>query len=431
MAKQSPNPKVVTKKHLARLEREQRQIRLIRAIAIAGVIIVVGLLAYGYLKINVLSLREPVAEVNGVKITTQQWQERVRLERVNLYNQLTRYQFFQQSFGMDTTQQQQDIMNQLNTTETIGQRVLDQMVDEVLIRQEAEKRGIKVSSQDVDNLLQEAYAFYPNGSPTPTITPTEVKYPTMSAQQLTIYPSTATPSPAPTETPAPNATAETSVTATTTGTAGPPTPTAVPELPTESPTPYTLEGYQKRYQETLTQFKGYGISEKTLRDVYEVELLRQKLQKEIGKDVPHTEVQVWARHILVDTEVAAKQVEELLKAGEPFDKVARDLSKDTGSAAKGGDLGWAPATNYVPEFKDAVLKQEIGVIGQPIKSQYGYHIIQVIARQELPLTNDQYEQAVQKAYDDWLTAARAAAKITKNDVWKTRVPTEPVLTQGQ
>jgi parvulin-like peptidyl-prolyl isomerase len=431
MPKQSSNPKVVTKKHLARLEREQRQIRLIRAIAIAGVIIVVGLLVYGYLKINVLALREPVAEVNGVKITTQQWQERVRLERVNLYNQLTRYQFFQQSFGMDTTQQQQDIMNQLNTTDTIGQRVLDQMVDEVLIRQEAEKRGIKVSSQEVDNLLQEAYAFYPNGSPTPTITPTEVKYPTMSAQELTIYPSTATASPAPTETPAPSGTPDTSVTPTTTGTAAPPTPTAVPELPTESPTPYTLEGYQKRYQDTLTQFKGYGISENTLRDVYEVELLRQKLQKELGKDVPHTEVQVWARHILVDTEVAAKQVEELLKAGEPFDKVARDLSKDTGSAAKGGDLGWAPASNYVPEFKDAVLKQEIGVIGQPVKTQYGFHIIQVIARQELPLTSDQYDQAVQKAYDDWLTATRDAAKKTIYDTWKTRVPTEPVLTQGQ
>ncbi|MGE5641632.1 MAG: SurA N-terminal domain-containing protein, partial [Byssovorax cruenta] len=192
MAKQSSNPKVVTKKHQARLERERRQIKLIRAIAVAGVVIVVLLLVYGYLKLNVLSLREPVAVVNGVKITTQQWQERVRLERINLYNQLNRYQFFQQSFGMDTTQQQQEILGQLNSTETIGQRVLDQMVDDVLVRQEAEKRGITASKEEVDKLLQEAYNFYPNGSPTPTITPTEVKYPTMSAQELTIYPSTAT-----------------------------------------------------------------------------------------------------------------------------------------------------------------------------------------------------------------------------------------------
>ena len=429
MAKQSSNPKVVTKKHQARLERERRQIKLIRAIAVAGVVIVVLLLVYGYLKLNVLSLREPVAVVNGVKITTQQWQERVRLERINLYNQLNRYQFFQQSFGMDTTQQQQEILGQLNSTETIGQRVLDQMVDDVLVRQEAEKRGITASKEEVDKLLQEAYNFYPNGSPTPTITPTEVRYPTMSAQELTLYPSTATATEAPTETAVPNSTPDAAVTATATFTAGPPTPSPVPELPTQSPTPYTLEGFQKQYNDTLTEFKGYGISEQTLREVYETQILRTKLQEDMAKDLPHKEVQVWARHILVDTEVAAKQVEELLKAGEPFEKVARDLSKDTGSAAKGGDLGWAPASNYVPEFKDAVLKQEIGVIGPPVKTQYGYHIIQVIARQELPLTNDQFQQAVQTAFNDWLTAAREKADKKIYDTWKQRVPTEPVLGQ--
>ncbi|HSJ89547.1 MAG TPA: peptidylprolyl isomerase [Anaerolineales bacterium] len=429
MAKQSSNPRVATKKHQARLERERRQINLIRAIAIAGVVIVVLLLVYGYLKLNVLSLREPVAVVNGVKITTQQWQERVRLERINLYNQLNRYQFFQQSFGMDTTQQQQEILAELNTTDTIGQRVLDQMVDDVLVRQEAEKRGITASKEEVEKMLQEAYSFYPNGSPTPTITPTEVTYPTMSAQELTIYPSTATATEAPTETGVPSSTPDAAVTATATFTASPPTPSPVPELPTQSPTPYTLEGFQKEYNDTLTQFKGYGISEQTVRDVYEVQVLRTKLQKDIAKDLPHSEVQVWARHILVDTEVAAKQVEELLKAGEPFDKVARDLSKDTGSATKGGDLGWAPASNYVTEFKDAVLKQEIGVIGPPVKTQYGFHIIQVIARKELPLTNDQFEQSVQMAFNDWLTAAREKADKKIYDVWKQRVPTEPVLGQ--
>jgi parvulin-like peptidyl-prolyl isomerase len=303
------------------------------------------------------------------------------------------------------------------------------MVDDILVRQEAEKRGITASKEEVDTLLQEAYNFYPNGSPTPTITPTEVKYPTMSAQELTLYPSTATATEAPTETAVPNSTPDAEGTPTATFTAGPPSPTPVPELPTQSPTPYTLEGFQKQYNDTLTEFKGYGISEQTLREVYETQILRTKLQENMAKDLPHQEVQVWARHILVDTEVAAKQVEELLKAGEPFEKVARDLSKDTGSAAKGGDLGWAPASNYVPEFKDAVLKQEIGVIGPPVKTQYGFHIIQVIARQELPLTNDQFQQAVQTTFNDWLTAAREKADKKIYDVWKQRVPTEPVLGQ--
>ena len=428
MAKQN-NPKVVTKKHLARLEREKRQINLIRTIALAGIVIVLLLLGYGYLKINVLSLREPVATVNGVKITTEQWQERVRLERVNLYNQYNRYQFFQQTFGMDTTQQQQEILLQLNTTETIGQRVLDQMIDEILIRQEAEKRGITVSKEEVDSLLQESYNFYPNGTPSPTVTPTEVKYPTLSAQQLTLYPATATATEIPTETPAATSESDTSVTPTATFTAGPPTPTFVPDLPTESPTPYTLEGYQTEFNKTLTEFKGYGISEQTLRKVYELQILRTKLEEDIAKDVSHTETQVLVRQILVETEVKAVQVEEFLKAGESWEKVAKDFSTDPGSKDKGGVYEWAPASNYVPEFRDAVLTQEIGVIGEPVKTEYGYHIIQVIGREELPLTESQYQQKVQTAFDDWLTATREAADKTVNEAWKQRVPTEPVLGQ--
>jgi hypothetical protein len=88
MAKQSPNPKLVTKKHIARVERERRQINLIRGIAIGGIVLVVGLLLYGYLQANVIFKRAPVAEVEGTRILTGEWQERVRLERVSLYNQL-------------------------------------------------------------------------------------------------------------------------------------------------------------------------------------------------------------------------------------------------------------------------------------------------------------------------------------------------------
>lgn len=426
MAKQNSTSKVVTKKHLARVEREKRQINLIRAIALAGIVIVVALLVYGYLRLNVFSLREPVAVVNGVKITTEKWQERVRLERVSLYNQLSRYQYFEQAFGMDTSQQQQQIFIELNSTESIGQKILDNMIDEVLIRQEAEKRGITVSKEEVDKMLQESYGFFANGTPSPTVTPTEVKYPTMSAQQLTLFPSTATPTELPTDTPEPTLAA--TFTPTATFTPAPPTPTFVPEQATATATPYTIEGYQTQFTETLTEFKGYGISEQTLRDVYEVQILREKLQEDFGKDLPHTDVQVWARHILVDSPELAKQVQVMLQQGQDFAKVAQDFSTDTGSATRGGDLGWSPASNYVPEFAEAVKTQEIGVIGEPVKTDYGYHIIQVIAREELPLTDAQFQQKAQTAFSDWLTAARESAEQTINEIWKERVPTEPVLT---
>lgn len=431
MAKQSYTPKVVTKKHTARLERERQQVRLIRSIALGGIAIVVLLIVYGYLQLNFFAAREPVAEVNGTKILTGDWQERVRLERVSLYNQLNRYEFFQQNFGMDTSQQQQQILFQLNTPETLGQQVLNMMIDDELIRQEAARRGITVTAEEVEGLIQEAYGFFPGGTPTPTITPTEFSYPTLTSQQLTIYPSTSTPTEAPTSTAEPTSTPDLSVTATATSTAAPPTPTFVPEQATATSTPYTVEGYQTQLNETLAQLKDYGISEKTLRSVYEIQALRQKLQDEIGRDVPQTEVQVLARHILVDNETNAKAAYELLKQGVDFAKIARDFSQDTGSAVNGGELGWTPASTFVAEFADAVLTQEIGEVGTPVQTQFGYHVIEVIAREELPLTASQLEQKKQAALNEWLETAREAATITTHDIWRERVPTEPVLSGAQ
>lgn len=429
MPKQSSNPKIVTKKHIARLERERRQISLIRWVAIGAIAAIALLLGYGYLKLNVLAAYEPVAEVNGEKISTGDWQQRVRLARVNLYNQLNTLSIYQQ-FGMDISQQQNEIMMKLQLPETLGQEVLDQMVDETLIRQEAKKRGITVSSEEVDKMLQEAFSFYPNGTPSPTITPTEfvVAFPTLNSQQLTLYPPTSTPTPVLTSTPEPTSTPDTSATATTIPTKAPPTQTLVPQPPTATSTPYTLEGYQKQYKESMDNFEtSYKISEETLRSVYEIEILRNKLKEDLAKDLTHTDAEVLVRHILVDDEATAQLVYEKLVNHEDFKKLALEFSKDTGSAANGGYYDWAPASNYVPEFRDAALTQEIGVIGKPVKTQFGYHIIQVIGREELPITDSQFEQKKETTFSDWLIATRDSSDIQTFEIWKTRVPMEPVL----
>lgn len=430
MAKQN-TPKIITKKHIARLERERRQINLIRGIAIAGIIIVVGLLAYGYLKLNVFALREPVAKVNGVTIMTGEWQERVKFQRAQMLNLYNQYSFYQQSFGFDYSQQLQQITGTLDSPEILGQQVIDQMTDEILIRQEAEKRGITVSEQEVNDYFKETFGFFPDGTPTPTITPTEFVFPTLSSQQLTIYPSTATPTEAPTSTVTPTGTPDISVTPTATATTVPPTPTFVEELPTASPTPYTLEGYQKDYDEMLKSFGKYNVSEKIIRSIYEADLLRKKLTDDMTKDIRHSDQQVWARHILVETEEEANAVYKRLQDGEDFGEVAKEVSKDTGSGANGGDLGWQPRSFYVTEFGDAAFSQKIGEIGKPVKSEFGYHIIQVIAREELPLTESQYQQEKDKAFNDWLTGAKEAAKIETFETWKARVPTEPALQSQQ
>lgn len=425
MANPRPTPKIVTKKHVAKLERERRQVALVRTIAVGMIALVALLLVYGYLEINYLQLRKPVAEVNGQKITTADWQERIQLQRINLVNTLQQYQYYQQSFGLDTSQQQQEITYRLQFHEILGQEILDQVVDEVLIRQEAEKRGISVSAEEVERAIQADYGFFPNGSPTPMITPTAFDFPTLTTEQLTLYPSTATPTTAPTFTPESTNTPDPSVPATATATTAPPTPTFVPEPATPTATPYTLDGFQSQFDNTLTEFKTFGISEATLRSVYEFRLLRQKVLEEITADIGGSEEQVWARHILVETEAEAKAVTALLKQGVDFAKLAREHSTDTGSGAQGGDLGWFGRGQMVAPFEEAAFSQEIGAVGEPVQSDFGYHIIQVLARQELPLSSSQLDQNRETAFSEWLTTTREEANIVIYEEWRQRLPPVP------
>jgi len=428
MPKQSTTQKIVTKKHIARLERERRQVNIIRAVAFAGILIVIGLLGYGFIRSNVL------ADVNGVKITAGPWQERVKFQRIQMINLYNQYVFYQQNFGFDYSQQLQQIGTVLQSPESLGQQVLDQMVDEELIRQEAKKLGISVSEAEVKASIEENFAFFPNGTPTPTVTPTELSFPTLTSQQLTLYPPTGTPTEVlpptlePTATLDPSMTPPPSETPLPTLTAAPPTPTFVPELPTMSPTPYTVEGFNAEYAKMLESYDEYNISEETIQLVYEAGLLRQKLLDEVTKDVPRTEEQVWARHILVETEEAAKDIyEKATKPGADFAEIAREASKDTGSGAMGGDLGWFGRGQMVPEFEKTAFNLEVGQISEPIQSQFGYHIIQTLGHQEIPLDAGQYEQKRETEFSNWLVTARAKATIKTFDVWQNRVPMEPSL----
>jgi peptidyl-prolyl cis-trans isomerase C len=84
------------------------------------------------------------------------------------------------------------------------------------------------------------------------------------------------------------------------------------------------------------------------------------------------------RHILVDKEAEAKALIKRIKGGAKFEDVAKKSSKDTGSAANGGDLDWAAAGSYVPEFSDAMVKLKKGEMSaEPVKSQFGWHILKL------------------------------------------------------
>ena len=80
-------------------------------------------------------------------------------------------------------------------------------------------------------------------------------------------------------------------------------------------------------------------------------------------------------HILVQKQSEAIAILDRIKKGEKFGKLARELSSDTGSAKRDGNLGFFGRGKMVKEFETAAFNLQIGQISEPIKTQYGYHII--------------------------------------------------------
>lgn len=131
------------------------------------------------------------------------------------------------------------------------------------------------------------------------------------------------------------------------------------------------------------------------------------------------ETEIHAHHILVTTEDEAKAAQKRVKAGEDFGKVAKELSKDTG--AQGGDLGWFTKDRMVPEFGDAAFKMEPGQISDPVKTQFGWHIIKLDEKRPkvfppLDQVRDQVSRYVaQKAQSDLIVELRQGAKIERTE----------------
>lgn len=125
-----------------------------------------------------------------------------------------------------------------------------------------------------------------------------------------------------------------------------------------------------------------------------------------------------ARHILVDSEALAKTLIAKLKSGAKFDDLAKKNSKDTGSAAHGGDLDWAAPSSYVPEFSAAMVKLKKGQITDtPVRSQYGWHIIKLDDVRDVKLPSfeevrpELEKRTTQNRHNQFVDSLRSKAKL--------------------
>jgi len=143
-----------------------------------------------------------------------------------------------------------------------------------------------------------------------------------------------------------------------------------------------------------------------------------------------SEPEVHARHILVETEDEAKALVAELKKGGDFAELAKAKSKDPG-ASDGGDLGWFTKDQMVPEFSEVAFKLDKGQLSDPVKSQFGWHVIKVEDKRmrqppEFEKVRDQLENfVVRRQQSAVITKLRAEGKIERIGAPATPAPAAP------
>ncbi|ATQ70370.1 MULTISPECIES: peptidylprolyl isomerase [Methylosinus] len=165
---------------------------------------------------------------------------------------------------------------------------------------------------------------------------------------------------------------------------------------------------------------------KIAKDAVTEDAIKKTYDEAAKNQKPETEVH--AHHILVPTEDEAKAALKRVKGGEDFGKVADEVSKDPG--ARGGDLGWFTKDRMVPEFAEAAYKLEPGQISDPVKTQFGWHVIKLDEKRPkvfppLDQVREQVSRYVaQKAQSDLIVQLREGAKIERTEAPAEEKPAE-------
>ena len=394
-------PQRTTKKHLARADRERIQSRWLLGVSIAIALVAIGILGYGLFDSAYLQPKKTIAIVNGDTITKGEFQGRIRILQRELIGQLNSYVQMEQFFASDpqTLASIRELQNQIQTQlaypEIIGQVVINSMIRETLLRQEAEGMGIHVLPVEVERQLQNSFGFYPDGTPTsiPTLTPD----PTRMAEIAAASESTAEPSPTST----------------------------LPQTPNPTATPYVLEAYEDDYALFLDSLSDFDISESDFNAYVEAQLLEEKLREQFQPEIDSMAEHVLIQHIFTFDEEIAQEALEQLESGGIWDDIVLEYSEDPSSREFSGDLGWNTLNDLVALFGQmgitafsAPVMEDIG----PIESQQGWHILRVIDRQDREISQSTYQDAVDNAFEAWVYDMNVDAEITVVDDWQDHLP---------
>ena len=358
----------------SRAEREERLQKFVIRAVVGTVAVLIVVVAVAFAVEQLFIPNQVLAVVNGENITVRQFREEYNLERTRLRLQLNQVQ--NSGFDLQQLSQQEPYktwISEFNVPDQLGLRVINDMVDDRLVAQEASVRNISVNDAAIQKEIEDYFGFDPTAvamigadpteTPEPTITPTPFVSPTP-----TVIP-TVTPIPTQGESDESQEDAE---------------PTVTPQPTVVEPT-LSAEEVRENFEENQDSYRSFlsinGIAENSIDSFFE----RMALEALLADDLVGEEGRLLyadVRHILVETEEDAESALGALRTGESFADLARAISTDPGSGARGGELGETFVGNYVPEFRQAIESAEIGELVGPVQSEFGYHILQVRSKEE-------------------------------------------------
>jgi len=251
---------------------------------------------------------------------------------------------------------QQQIQTLQNQRLTAADQVLTDMIDEELVRLELERRGLRVTPEEITERINVdlARARRPPEQPTPTTPP---------------------PTPAP-------------------GTF--PSPTVPPTL--------TASEFETAYQDLLQRI---NFTDAQYRAYTEAILQKEKLRAALAADIPTVQEQVHVRRLTVGTQEEATAALAQIRTGEKtLEELAREKSLDLTSRNAGGDLGWLPRGIESTQFDDAAFRLQIGEISEPVVTPQGFEILELLGKETRPVSPDQLDRLSLRRMEQWLRQAR-------------------------
>ena len=386
-AKKRRVPKELTRKQISRRDRETRTERALIIGVIVVAVAITGVLAYGLVFENVIKAREAVAVVGDVPVRAVDFQAQVRLMRMQMRLELSDWQ--NQRMSLDPVDESSEFyLNYIdervreleaNLSEenalTIGEQALDRLVLYELVRQEAERRGIAVTEQEVQRKV-ELDLNYDRTAATLPLTATDVL-------------------------------------------------TAAAPLPT----PVTEEGFRQQYDSIINELlKPLDVSERQYRSWVEADLLVQKLADEMAEEVPAEADQVRLRFLSVEDEDQASELAARLDAGESFQTLADEVEADEEATASVTELEWFPRSmiegGLGTELADLAFSLDVGDYSRPALGLDGayYYIIEVLGHEVRELDEAVRQRVAEDAFQNWVDAQQI---LVERKSYRDLVPTDP------